>query len=932
MSRESNAARAFAEKWNGRGAEKQESQLFWLELMEKVLGAEHATDMVRFEEKVKLSNTSFIDIMLPATHTMIEQKSITKELSEPIKQSDGTRLTPFQQAKRYSAELPYSERPRWIIVCNFRQFDIYDMERPNDPPTRVELANLENDWTCLRFITDVTSTRVQKEMELSRAAGQLVGRIYDALLPCYGEHPGAQDYQDLNKLIVRLVFCFYAEDAGLFGRHDQFHDYMESFAPKHFREGLMQLFRVLDQKEAERDRFMDDDLKAFPYVNGSLFTEAVPVPPMDDATRRLILDEGCGFDWSKISPTIFGAIFESTLNPETRRQGGMHYTSIENIHKVIDPLFLDDYRAAYAAAMQEKELAARRQKLRHLQIALGRGKYFDPACGSGNFLTESYLSLRRLENDILRELIRTQKDRKGGGNIALDFAFEDASENAVQVSIDQFYGIEVNDFAVAVAKTAMWIAESQMFEETQEFLSSEAAFLPLTANSNIHEGNALRMDWRDVVAPDDDVKIMGNPPFVGSKKRSAEQRADVKSVLGEWDNAGNLDYVACWYRKATDYIEDTSITAAFVSTNSITQGEQVAALWKPLRKSGVHINFAYRTFRWDSEAEAKAQVHCVIIGFSKKNVPVKTIYSGNLANQATNINGYLLDAADAFLERRREPISDVPKIVMGPMSISGNHLILTEEERADILKSEPQAEKWIRRFSMGKEFIQGEKRYCLWLEGITPKELRTLPKVFQHVKDCKEYREQSKPTGDAYKFRDTPHLFRPSANFHTGEPYLALPQTSSENRRYIPMDFITNNMIPGQKLYIIPNADRYMFGILTSNVHMAWMRVVAGRMKSDYSYSVFIVYNNFPWPTPTPAQRAAIERTAQGILDARALYPDSSLADLYDEVLMPKELREAHRKNDRAVMEAYGFWGTIHDEPACVAALMKMYEALTSPS
>lgn len=377
MNKEQKAAQAFARKWAGRGEEKQESQIFWMELLQKVLGVEHPTDLVKFEERVRLSHTSFIDIMIPSTHTMIEQKSYKKELDEPIKQSDGTLLKPFGQAKRYSAALPYSERPRWIVICNFRQFDLYDMERPNDAPTRVELADFQKDYACLKVIVDRQSTRIQKEMDLSREAGTLVGKIYDALLPAYGPEPTAQDYQDLNKLIVRLVFCFYAEDADLFGKKDMFHDYLASFMPEHFRTGLMELFKVLDQKPEERDRFLEDRLKAFPYVNGSLFTETIPVPPINEATRRLILEDGCGFDWSQISPTIFGAIFESSLNPETRRRGGMHYTSIENIHKVIDPLFLDDYKAQYEAAMQETNDKKRIQKLKELQDALASGKYFD---------------------------------------------------------------------------------------------------------------------------------------------------------------------------------------------------------------------------------------------------------------------------------------------------------------------------------------------------------------------------------------------------------------------------------------------------------------------------------------------------------------------------------------------------------------------------
>lgn len=661
MERQAQAAAAFARKWAGVGDEKQDSQRFWIELLQTVYGVANPAEFVRFEQRVQLAHTSFIDVMIPATHTMIEQKSLGKDLNAPIRQADGTLLKPVEQAKRYAAALPYSERPRWIISCNFSDFLVYDMERPNDEPEHIALADLGKEYYRLQFMVDVTDDHIQREMDISRDAGRLVGLIYDALLPCYGEKPTAQNLQDLNKLIVRLVFCFYAEDAGLFGRRNMFHDYLSSFNPAHFRMGLMELFRVLDQKPAERDPFLDADLAAFPYVNGSLFTEQVPVPPIDAKTRELILGEGCAFDWSQISPTIFGAIFESTLNPATRRQGGMHYTSIENIHKVIDPLFLDDYKRQFREAMGIKTLKTRVAKLRELQHALAQGQYFDPACGSGNFLTESYLSLRRLENDILRE---TVTDKSGTGVLGFDFA-ED-TEDFIQVSIQQFYGIEINDFAVSVAKTAMWIAESQMFHETEDIIHQEMDFLPLHTNSNIHEGNALRMDWREVLAPNDNVKLLGNPPFVGMKYQTAAQKDDMKAVFQGIRNYGNLDYVTSWYVLATRYMQGTQIRAAFVSTNSITQGEQVSILWSPLMALGVHVDFAYRTFVWNSESGDKAHVHCVIIGFSCAVATRRVIYTDkSVPQEVPNINPYLLAAPDVVVVPRVNPLCRVPKIVAG---------------------------------------------------------------------------------------------------------------------------------------------------------------------------------------------------------------------------------------------------------------------------
>ena len=934
MENQAKAAAAFAKKWQGIGDEKQDSQRFWFELLQKVYGIEDPASFVRFEQRVKLSHVSFIDVMIPATHTMIEQKSLGKDLDAPIKQSDGTFLKPFEQAKRYAAALPYSERPRWIVSCNFSEFHVYDMERPNDEPERIALKDLGKEYYRLHFLVDVRDSHIQREMDLSREAGTLVGKIYSALLPCYGDAPTAKDLQDLNKLIVRLVFCFYAEDAGLFGARNAFQHCMETFRAENFRLALITLFRVLDQKPEERDRFLDPKFAAFPYVNGSLFTEDVPVPPMDEPTRTLILEEGCGFDWSGISPTIFGSIFESTLNPATRRHGGMHYTSIENIHKVIDPLFLDGYKERFHEAMQEKQTKRRIERLRDLQRDLGRGQYFDPACGSGNFLTESYLSLRRLENDILRE---TLMGESGTGVLGLDFAGS-SEEDYVHVSIQQFHGIEINDFATSVAKTALWIAESQMFRETEDIIHKEMDFLPLHTNSNIREGNALRMDWKEVLPPSDDVKILGNPPFVGYSLQSKEQKADMLATYIDengkpYKKAGKIDYVSGWYFKAAEYMNGTNVKTAFVSTNSITQGEQVADIWEPLyHRFGIHIDFAYRTFRWDSESTNKAHVHVVIIGFSAqkniaKNPNEKMLFSDTGAHQnVENISPYLTATKPIFIHARSKPISDVPEMLIGGKPAEGGHLILTVEEKNDLLEKEPQAAPFLRPFMMGKDFIDRKPRYCIWLDGVEPQEIKKCPEIIRRVKAVRDFRLQSKKKATQKK-ADTPTLFDEIRDSKTD--YIALPKVSSENRRYIPMDYLPKEIIAGDMLFMIPNAELYHFGILESNVHMAWMRAVCGRLEMRYRYSSTVVYNTFPWPTPTPEQRAEIERTAQGILDARANHPGSSLADLYDDVFMPKDLREAHRANDRATLRAYGFPLKI-TEPDCVAELMKRYEALAS--
>ena len=806
------------------------------------------------------------------------------------------------------------------------------MERPNDDPQIVELANLPTEYYRLQFMVDVKDSHIQKEMEISKSAGDLVARLYNALLPLYQKAPqltNEQATEYLNKLCVRLVFCLYAEDAGLFGKRNMFHDYLEDYRPQHFSKALSDLFAVLDTKLEDRDPFLEEGLAQFPYVNGSLFAEKVPVPPMDEATRRLILDDACNFDWSQISPTIFGAIFESTLNPDTRRHGGMHYTSIENIHKVIDPLFLDEYKEKFQEAMNETVLKKRMAKLKALQEELAAGQFFDPACGSGNFLTESYRSLRRLENDILRE---TVTDAAGSGVLG----FEEEKFNPIKVKITQFYGIEINDFAVSVAKTAIWIAEAQMFQETEGIVHREMDFLPLTTNANIHEGNALRMNWKEILPPNDHVKIMGNPPFIGYTYQNKLQKEDIKNVFIDetgkpYKSIGKLDYVSCWYFKAAEYMNGTKIHAAFVSTNSITQGEQVTTLWKPIiQRFGIHFNFAWRTFNWRSESKEQAAVHCVIIGFSSQENYTKWIYSDGIKKNVSYINSYLLEAPNIFLDSRSSPISpEVPKMVKGSQPTDHGYFILNYDEKQQLLKEEPQASKYIRLFLGSREFINHINRWCLWMPHISPKDIRSMPLVRNRIEKVREFRLKSTKAATR-KCADTPYIFQENRQPNDDNNFIVVPEVSSQNRRYVPMGFLDGHTIISNKLQIINNATMYHFGILNSNVNMAWMRAVCGRLKSDYDYSSKIVYNNFPWPSPTQKEQKAIEQTAQGILDARALYPDSSLADLYDELTMPPELRKAHRANDKAVMQAYGFWGKLNSESECVAELMKMYEQLVA--
>ena len=916
------AARIFVNKWikklsQGTEGEKQLDQAFWNEFVQTILGVSNPTDYFEYQKAVYVNRVkNWIDLYIPETKIIIEQKSQKISLDKP--QPGHNNMTPYEQAKLYNDFLPYDEKARWIITSNFNEIWIYDMNAQVPEPVKIMLQELTNKYRLLDFIVKHDVKELSHEMTVSIKAGDIVGDIYDALRKQYRNPDAPETLNSLNKLCVRLVFCLYAEDAGVFGRHGMFHDYLAAFDAPHMRQALIDLFHVLDEDpdKGERDPYLLPELAAFPYVNGGLFAdEDIEIPLFTDEIRELILVRASeDFDWSEISPTIFGAVFESTLNTETRRKGGMHYTSIENIHKVIDPLFLDALKDELEEIEGIDVIKTRTARLRAFQDKLASLTFLDPACGSGNFLTESYICLRRLENRVIKDLT--------GGQIRLGDV-----QNPVKVSISQFYGIEINDFAVTVAKTALWIAESQMLKETEDILYMQLDFLPLKTNAYIHEGNALRMDWNDIIPAKTLNYIMGNPPFVGHQWRSKSQVSDMDFVFSDFDKYGKLDYVASWYKKAYDYMKNTNIYCALVSTNSICQGESVATLWKPLFSQGLHINFAYQTFRWNSEANIKAHVHCVIIGFSHQSNENKKIFNSNGEyKEVKNINGYLLDAPNIFIINRGTNLTpDLPKMSKGSQPTDGGNLILSESEKAFLVSKEPLAEKWIHRFMMGDDFINNKLRYCLWLVEADPSELKQCPLILERGEKVRMLRLKS-PTKSVQKDADTPLLFTQRRQPSTR--YLVIPRVSSEQRRYIPMGYLTPDIIAGDKLQFLPNANEYMFGVLMSNVHMAWMRTVCGRLEMRYSYSP-AVYNNFPWPSPTPEQKASIEQTAQGILDARAKYPDSSLADLYDPLTMPAPLNKAHVNNDKAVMAAYGF-STDMTESECVAALMKMYQELTA--
>lgn len=910
------AARQFYYRWNGKGREDEDARSYWIEILTNILGVDRVTERVDFEKKVigADGNTKRIDVYIPETHVLIEQKSLGIALDKPQAGHDG--MTPYEQAKYYDNYLPFDQRARWIVTSNFAEIWIYDRNAIKPEPVKIALADLQSKYHMLDFLVNHETKKISDEMKISLQAGELVGKLYDAFSKQYKNPDDPETLKSLNKLCVRIVFCLYAEDAAVFGRKNMFYDYMTQFDVGHARKGLRDLFRVLNQKPEDRDEYLQDDdplLASFPYVNGGLFADDdITIPPFTDEIMNLLLRKASeDFDWSGISPTIFGAVFESTLNPETRRSGGMHYTSIENIHKVIDPLFLDDLKAELEEIKGISVLKTQEQRLRQFQEKLAATVLLDPAAGSGNFLTESYLCLRRLENEVLKILSH--------GQIVMGVV-----ENPIKVSISQLYGIEINDFAVTVARTALWIAENQMMKETEDIVHMTLDFLPLKTAAHILEGNALRINWEEVVPKEKLSYIIGNPPFVGMKEQSNEQKSDLKRII-KLKALKQLDYVAGWYYKASEYMLGTSICAAFVSSNSITQGEQALTIWEDLMARGIVINFAYRTFIWDSEASQKAHVHCVIIGFSYVNTEGKVLYDGDNKRICENINQYLTPGDNIFISKSGSPLYDVPEMTKGAQLIDDGHFFIgDEEEYKKTIEREPQIKPYIRKYMHGRALLNGEPvKYVLYLENCPPDVMKSSPLIKERVQAVYDFRaNNSSPSTNALKDRPS-HYFQAQA---PSGKCIVLPAISSGNRRYIPMSFLEEEMVIPNTIFFIDNATIYHFGILMSNVHMAWARTVCGRLKSDYRYSNTMAYNNFPWPAPTDEQKKKIEDTAQNILTVRKKYPTSTLADLYDPTFMPDDLRKAHQANDAAVMKAYGMPIKETDEAACVAWLMRLYQ------
>lgn len=923
------AAKGFVERWEAaEGNEDREARSFWIELLHDVLGVASPTRALDFERRVKGRK---IDVFCEDMGVLVEAKSrgvdLDRQYQRGREDGGGKRMvTPYEQAKWYADNLPGDVRPRWLVVCNFDEFRFHDLykENPEADYTPMALEELPDQLRLLSVFTDKSNSTVERERQLSYDAGVLIGRIYDELLERYAEPDDPYVLHSLSVLCVRLVFCLYAEDSGLFGRKSLFYDFLKDYDAAHLRAALRDLFRVLDTPEAERDPDEDPKLLAFPYVNGGLFEEDVRIPQMDESLRvDILLEASRKLDWSRLSPTIFGAMFESSISAKVRHENGMHYTSVENIHKVIDPLFLEELTDELRAAEGERVEAKRLKALHALQDKLAGLTFLDPAMGSGNFLTETYLSLRKMENRILADIAG------GGDQTMLAFGGEHA---AIKVSIRQFYGIEVQDFAARVARTALWIAESQMYDRTRDVVPDvEYEVLPLKSYDNLRCANALTTDWNDVVSAEECDYIIGNPPFLGARTMGAAQKEELKAVATGIRESFDLDYVCGWYLKAADMMDaNPGIRAALVSTNSICQGAQAACLWRHLvRERGIGIDFAWRTFVWGNEANDQAHVHCVIVGFGKKRSGGKAVYlPDGTPVPASNVNAYLLDAPDAFAASRRKPLCDVPEMANGNQPRDGGNLVLTPEERTAVLAEEPALGRFVRPYVGSEEFIKGKERYCLWLEGATSEDIAASPVLRERVKAVYDFRRASRAkTTNGYA--KTPALFAQRSQ-KQGVDFLLLPMTSSERRDYLPIGYMDKSVIASNAAFVIPDATLYHFGVLASRMHNAWVRVTAGRLKSDLRYSKEIVYNCFPWPEPDDARRAEVERRAQAVLDARAAHPGVPPKDLYDpdKAFLYLDLVEAHERLDKAVEAAYGadFCG---DEAKMVSHLFELYAKLT---
>lgn len=899
---------AFAKEWANAHSEAADAKLFWARFYECFgIRPESATIFEKAVDKLGGAR-GFIDSFIPGK-LIVEHKSRGKDLDKA-----------FDQAADYFIALPEAERPRYIITSDFARIRLYDLRAGKHWETT--LKSLPGKAAWFSFLLEDDAPQIVEESPINRNAAYAIGKLHEGLLGV-----GFKG-RDLEVFLTRLLFCLFADDTGIFGDNAMFRRLAERTRAdgKDLGATLAELFDVLNTPEPERQSTLDDTLRAFAYVNGSLFAERTRIPAFDAALRALLM-RCIDLDWSGISPAIFGAMFQGVLeahSPDERRQSsrrelGAHYTSERNILRVLSPLCMDDLRAEFAAARHSKP------RLQALYDKLPTLTFFDPACGCGNFLVIAYRELRRLEHEIIELLFS-----KGGQTRGL---LDVSTLSRLRVS--QFYGIEIDESAAHIARVALWITDHQMNLETAERFGTTRPTVPLVDSPHIHRANALRTDWASVLPPQQCSYVLGNPPFVGKSNQNAQQKADMAQVFAKVKGAGVLDFVAAWYMKAADYIQhNPAIDVAFVSTNSITQGEQVAALWPTLLQGGVQIRFAHRTFQWSNEGKGIAAVHCVIIGFGLRAPQHCTLfdYSDDIKGDgqrlaAKRINPYLVDAPDLVMTSRRTPICQVPPLGNGSIPADGGHLILEPDERNDLIAVEPDAARWIRPYIGAEGFIHNILRYCIWLVDCPPDDLRKMPHVLARVRAVKAMREASDKEATREK-ANRPSLFTEDRQPRSGS-YLAIPRTSSENRSYIPLGFVSSDVIAANDLQIIPDAGVFHLGVLTSSMHMAWMKSTSGRLKSDYRYSAKFTYNNFPWPDPSETQRAAIEAAGQAILEARARYPDATLADLYDPLTMPAELRRAHQANDRAVDAAYGYKGDRADAPR-VAFLFSLYQQRTS--
>jgi hypothetical protein len=887
----------FSREWADEASEDAEAKSFW-DAFFNVFGVPRRR-VATFEQRVKKidGKDGYIDLLWKGI-LLVEQKSRGKNLDRA-----------FDQAKDYFPGIQDRDLPRYILVSDFARFRLYDLEE--DTEHEFTLKNLYKNVRLFGFVAGYQTTSYKEQDPVNIQAAERMGKLHDKLKAI-----GYQGHE-LEVYLVRLLFCLFADDTSIFERR-QFQDLIEQrTAPdgRDLAQWLGNLFEVLNTPGDQLLKIQDEHLAAFPYVNGSLFAERLRLAAFDRDMRDLLLD-CCALDWSRISPAIFGALFQSVMDPQQRRHLGAHYTTEKNILKLIGPLFLDELRAEFHKVKNQ------RKKLAEFHQGLARLKFLDPACGCGNFLVIAYRELRELELEVLRAL---HQDRSQ----LLDVHSE------ILCNVDQFYGIELEEFPAQIAQTAMWLMDHQMNLKVSEEFGQYFSRLPLEKSATIVHVNALQRDWREIVPPQELSYILGNPPFGGKQYQSDEQKADLARIFADVKGAGVLDFVAPWYRKAAEYMEENpAVKTAFVSTNSITQGEQVGVLWTDLFKRGVKIHFAHRTFQWSSEARGKAAVHCVIVGFAlhdtedKRIFDYETLQSEPHGISAKNINPYLVDAGDIVVFRRSEPICPIAAMRYGSKPADGGHLILTAEEKDKLVSMEPQAAPFIRTYIGSEELINNKQRYCLWLIDCPPDLLRKMPGVMSRLEMVRKFRLSSakSPTRE---LAATPAVF--SEVRQPSTEYLAVPEVSSENRTYIPISFLPASVIASNLLYTVEKATIFHFGILSSAMHMAWVRSVCGRLKSDYRYSAGIVYNNFPWPQGiTDKQQQAIEAAAQGVLEARAHYPDASLAALYDPLTMPSDLVKAHRKLDAAVDAAYAKRKFSGDRDR-LAFLFELYQQILSP-